>query len=207
MGSEPRRGLLVDWGGVLTTNLFDSFRSFCELEGLELDALATSIRTDGESRALVLALETGELEEDEFERRFAARLGVQAPALIDRLFAAAAPDEPMRAAVRRAREAGIRTGLLSNSWGTRRYPRQLLAELFDAVTISGEVGLRKPSTEIYALAAERIGVPPSECVFVDDLPFNLEPAAELGMATVHHRVAESTIPELEGLLGVTLARG
>jgi epoxide hydrolase-like predicted phosphatase len=207
MGSEPRRGLLVDWGGVLTTNLFDSFRSFCELEGLELDALATSIRTDGESRALVLALETGELEEDEFERRFAARLGVQAPALIDRLFAAAAPDEPMRAAVRRAREAGIRTGLLSNSWGTRRYPRQLLTELFDAVTISGEVGLRKPSTEIYALAAERIGVPPSECVFVDDLPFNLEPAAELGMATVHHRVAESTIPELEGLLGVTLARG
>jgi epoxide hydrolase-like predicted phosphatase len=207
MGSEPRRGLLVDWGGVLTTNLFDSFRSFCELEGLELDALATSIRTDGESRALVLALETGELEEDEFERRFAARLGVQAPALIDRLFAAAAPDEPMRAAVRRAREAGIRTGLLSNSWGTRRYPRQLLAELFDAVTISGEVGLRKPSTEIYALAAERIGVPPSECVFVDDLPFNLEPAAELGMATVHHRVVESTIPELEGLLGVTLARG
>ena len=37
MASENghHRGLLVDYGGVLTTNLFDSFRSFCELEGLE----------------------------------------------------------------------------------------------------------------------------------------------------------------------------
>lgn len=204
MASEPRRGLLVDWGGVLTTNLFDSFRTFCELEGLELTALATSIRTDPDSRALVLALETGQLEESEFERRFAARLGVEAPALIDRLFAASAPDEKMRAAVRRAREGGVRTGLLSNSWGTRRYPRELLRELFDAVTISGEVGLRKPAPEIYVLAARRLGLEPSQCVFVDDLPFNLDPAAELGMATVHHLDSERTLAELESLLGVRL---
>jgi len=39
---------------------------------------------------------------------------------------------------------------------------------------------------------------------VDDLPFNLAPAAELGMATVHHVRAEETIPELERLLGVVL---
>lgn len=204
MASEPRRGLLVDWGGVLTTNLFDSFRTFCELEGLELTALATSIRTDPESRDLVLALETGQLEEAEFEQRFAARLGVEAPALIDRLFAASAPDETMRAAVRRARAAGVRTGLLSNSWGTRRYPRELLSELFDAVTISGEVGLRKPAPEIYVLAAQRVGLEPAQCVFVDDLPFNLDPAAELGMATVHHLEAKRTLAELELLLGVRL---
>jgi epoxide hydrolase-like predicted phosphatase len=204
MTSEPRRGLLVDWGGVLTTNLFDSFRTFCELEGLELTALATSIRTDPESRDLVLALETGQLEEPEFERRFAARLGVQAPALIDRLFAASGPDETMRSAVRRARAAGVRTGLLSNSWGTRRYPRELLSELFDAVTISGEVGLRKPAPEIYVLAAQRVGLEPAQCVFVDDLPFNLEPAAELGMATVHHVSPDETIPQLEELLGFSV---
>ncbi|HZU39492.1 MAG TPA: HAD-IA family hydrolase, partial [Solirubrobacteraceae bacterium] len=128
----------------------------------------------------------------------------QAPALIDRLFAGSAPDEAMRAAVRRARSGGVRTGLLSNSWGTRRYPRELLAELFDAVTISGEVGLRKPAPGIYALAAERLRLEPRQCVFVDDLPFNLEPAAELGMATVHHQQADSTIAELEQLLGVAL---
>jgi epoxide hydrolase-like predicted phosphatase len=106
--------------------------------------------------------------------------------------------------VRRARGAGVRTGLVSNSWGTRRYPRELLAELFDAVVISGEVGLRKPAPEIYRLGAQRVGLEPDACVFVDDLPYNLSPAAELGMATIHHRTAEATAGELERLLGVNL---
>jgi len=104
----------------------------------------------------------------------------------------------------RARAGGIRTGLVSNSWGTRRYPRDLLAELFDAVVISGEVGLRKPHREMYALGAERIGLAPADCVFVDDLGVNLASAAKLGMTTVHHRAADDTIPELERLLGVSL---
>ena len=64
--------------------------------------------------------------------------------------------------------------------------------------------MRKPSPEIYALGAERIGLEPQACVFVDDLPFNLDPAAELGMATVHHQRAEETIAELERLLGLEL---
>ena len=52
--------------------------------------------------------------------------------------------------------------------------------------------MRKPTPEIYELGAERIGLEPSACVFVDDLPFNLAPAAELGMATVHHTSSEQT---------------
>lgn len=207
MGVEPgtpRRGLIVDWGGVMTSNLFDSFGAFCAAEGLEMQALARELRGDPESRRLVVALETGEVKEPEFERVFAARLGVAAPRLIDRLFAASRPDELMQNAVLLARRAGVRTGLLSNSWGTRRYPRSRLAELFDAVTISGEVGLRKPAEEIYALAAREVGLPPADCVFVDDLPVNLDPAARLGMATVHHRQPEQTIAELEELLGVEL---
>ena len=86
--------------------------------------------------------------------------------------------------------AGMRTGLISNSWGTRRYDRALLSRLFDGIVISGEVGIRKPAPEIYKLGADSIGLAPAACVFVDDLPFNLEPAAELGMATVHHVSAD-----------------
>src|SRR5579859_2335715 len=205
MGSDGRyRGLLVDYGGVLTSNLFDSFRAFCEAEGLEPDAISSRFGLDEESRRMLIEFECGRMTEEEFEPQFAATLGVAPAGLIDRLFAGSAPEETMLDAVRRARQAGVRTGLISNSWGTRRYDRAQLAELFDGVVISGEVGIRKPAREMYVMGAERIGMAPTKCVFVDDLPFNLDPAAALGMATVHHTTAAQTIAELEGLLGVTL---
>jgi epoxide hydrolase-like predicted phosphatase len=153
---------------------------------------------------MLYALEEGRLPEEDFEPRFAEVLGVPAEKLIDRLFAGSGPDEPMIAAVAAAKAAGIRTGLISNSWGTRRYDRARLAELFDGVVISGEVGMRKPSPEIYALGAQRIGLPPAACVFVDDLAANLEPARALGMRAVHHVTSEQTIAELEDLLDVPL---
>jgi putative hydrolase of the HAD superfamily len=199
-----REGLLVDYGGVLTTDLFASFRAFCALEGLDPETIGRRFRTDPACRELLIAFETGKLEEVEFERRFAAILGVEEADLIDRLLAGSGPDLEMLAAVRAARAAGVRTGLISNSWGTRRYDRELLDELFDGIVISGEVGMRKPAPDIYTLGAERLGLAPAACVFVDDLPFNLTPAAELGMATVHHRNAEETVAELERLLGVPL---
>ena len=205
MASEAGlRGLLVDYSGVLTTNLFDSFRTFCELEGLAPETLGERFRSDRDFRKLLIGLETGSIGEEEFEPQLAARLGVSAPGLIDRMFAGSTPDKPMVSAVRAARRGGIRTGLISNSWGTRRYDRSQLEELFDGVVISGEVGIRKPAPEMYRLGAERIGLEPEACVFVDDLPFNLDPAAGLGMATVHHVSAEQTIAELERLLGVDL---
>jgi epoxide hydrolase-like predicted phosphatase len=196
--------LLVDYGGVLTSNLFDSFASFCDLEGLEPDTIRRRFREDSACRELLIDLETGKLAEEDFEPQFAAVLGVAPEDLIDRLFAGSSPEEQMLEAVRHARRAGIRTGLVSNSWGTRRYDRDRLRELFDGVVISGEVGLRKPAPEIYAMGARSIGADPRECVFVDDLPFNLEPAAALGMATVHHVDPAQTIDELERLLGVAL---
>jgi putative hydrolase of the HAD superfamily len=198
------KGLLVDYGGVLTSNLFDSFRAFCSAEGLQADEIGRRFREDPSCRSLLVELECGRLPEQEFEPQFAAMLGVPSAGLIDRLFAGSSPDVPMVEAVLRARRAGVRTGLVSNSWGTRRYDRTQLARLFDGIVISGEVGIRKPAPEIYSLGAERIAVDPSECVFVDDLPFNLAPAAELGMRTVHHLDAEQTIDELEPLLGVAL---
>jgi epoxide hydrolase-like predicted phosphatase len=205
--AEARRGLLVDFGGVLTSDLFESFSAFCLAEGIEPNAVRDRFRSDADARALLIALEEGRMDEQEFEPRFATLLEVRtADGLIQRLMAGVEANFEMIDAVRAFRAAGVRTGLVSNSWGTRRYDRELLSELFDGVVISGEVGIRKPAPPIYALGAERIGLPPAECVFVDDLAFNLPPAAELGMATVHHRLASETIPALEGLLGVGVRR-
>ena len=90
------------------------------------------------------------------------------------MFGHARPDDAMVEAVRRARAQGVRTGLISNSMGVGRYDRSTFPELFDGVVISGEVGMHKPQPEIFRLGAERIGVPPEECVFVDDLRENCE---------------------------------
>ena len=199
------RGLLVDFGGVLTSDIFDSFRAFCQAEGIDPETVRDRFRADPGARDLLGELEIGALSEEEFSRRFAPVIGVKAhKGLIDRLFAGMRPDEAMLGAVRRAKAAGVRTGLVSNSWGHGRYDRATFPELFDGVVISGEVGLRKPDPAIYELGARSIELEPRACVFVDDLPGNLKPARELGMATVLHRDAAETIPELEELLGAAL---
>ena len=96
--------------------------------------------------------------------------------------------------------------MISNSWGTRRYDRAQLAELFDGVVISGEVGIRKPAPEIYELGRRADRPCPSACVFVDDLPFNLEPGGRARHGhRPPHRHAEKTIAELERLLGIRLS--
>jgi len=207
-GEEPAperpHALLIDWGGVLTSNLFTSFHAYCVRAGIDPRKLLGRFKVDPQARELLIALETGKLTEDEFELRFAALLEVDADGLIDGLFADVHPDELMVAAVRRARQAGIRTALVSNSWGVHRYPRDMFDELFDGVVISGEEGMRKPTPRMYELGAERAGARARACVFVDDLPFNLTPAQELGMATVHHTDAQSTIAQLERLFGIAL---
>lgn len=203
--SNGHRGLLVDWGGVLTTNLFTSFHEYCVRMEIDPAELGKRFSADPEFRELLISLEKGTLEEIDFEQRFAGLLGVAPDGLIDGLFAGVQPDMAMVEAVRRAHARGIRTALVSNSWGVHRYPHDVLAEIFDGVVISGVEGTRKPARRMYELGAERAGVPVEQCVFVDDLPFNLTPAQELGMATVHHTSAESTIPRLESLLGVPLS--
>jgi HAD superfamily hydrolase (TIGR01509 family) len=99
----------------------------------------------------------------------------------------------------------VRTGLISNSWGEGLpYDKDLLGELFDGIVISGDVGMHKPEPEIFELGAERIGVPPSDCVFVDDLRENCEGAEAVGMTAILHRGADETLPRLKELLGITL---
>jgi len=64
--------------------------------------------------------------------------------------------------------------------------------------------MHKPEPAIYELGAERVGLPPADCVFVDDLRENCEGAEAVGMTAVLHRGAERTLPRLEELLGVQL---
>jgi putative hydrolase of the HAD superfamily len=200
-----RRGLLVDFGGVLTTDIWEGFDEFCRAEGLEEGAVREMFKRDPEALADLRLLETGEITDEEFARRLGPRLGIEnTDGLIGRMFAALRPEERMIGAVRAARRGGVRTGLISNSWGPSIYDPALVGELFDAVVISGEVGLHKPQEEIFLLAAERLGTDPADCVFVDDLRENIEGAEKVGMTAILHRDPEATVARLEELLGVPI---
>jgi putative hydrolase of the HAD superfamily len=197
--------LVVDFGGVLTTSIWPAFAAFCESEGLAPETVRELFRSDAEALRLLRELETGELAEAEFEAGFASLLGLaDAEGLIARMFAALAPDEAMIAAVRAAREGGVKTGLISNSWGLGIYDRAPI-DVFDATVISGEVGLHKPQPAIYRLVCERLDVEPTEAVFVDDLRENCEGAEAVGMTAVLHRETSQTVARLEELLGVALS--
>jgi epoxide hydrolase-like predicted phosphatase len=196
--------VLFDFGGVLTTPVWDSFAAFCRTEGLEPDAVKRLFKADPEALADLRKLETGEMSEYDFERVFGKRLGLADPdGLIDSMFSGMLPEPSMVEAVRQLRRS-LKTGLVSNSWSTAHYDRELLMELFDVSVISAEVHMHKPQPEIYRLAAERLEVDPSACLFVDDLKENCDGAEAVGMTAIRHRTPTETIARLEELTGVTL---
>jgi len=186
--------LLIDWGGVLTTSMLDSFDAFARREGADV---RTAFREDGAARAALVDLETGTIDITTFEARLGRALGVDPHDLANRLTREVRPDQEMLDAVRAFHDQGVPTALVSNSWREEDYD---VDELFDVVVLSGSIGIRKPDPRIYRHAADRLSIPTDRCVFVDDLGGNLKPAKALGMTTIRHTAASSTISQLKRLL-------
>ncbi|MBM4479552.1 HAD-IA family hydrolase [Rhodococcus hoagii] len=108
----------------------------------------------------------------------------------------------MAGVVAAARRDGVRTAILSNDpGGPRAQPlRDLEGAFVDVVVISGDVGTAKPDRRIYELTADRLGLAPSACIFVDDLIGNVRGAVAAGMVGVHHADPESAAEEIAILL-------
>jgi epoxide hydrolase-like predicted phosphatase len=212
------KGVLIDWGGVLTTSLADAIGEWIVADRIDgahyrdvMRDMVMHAYTVGAHAAPgdnpIHALERGEVDVAAFERELAARLVTldgtppAAEGLLTRMFAGFRPVEPMFAMLRAVRAAGMRTCLLSNSWGNE-YPRDGWDEVFDDIVISGEVGMRKPEARIFHLALDRVGLAAEQCVFVDDMEANIVAARALGITGVHHDDTDATLAELEELLGV-----
>jgi len=201
-------GLIVDWGGVLTMPIHAAIGRWLKVTGVDQDHYGTVVRRwveplPGEISP-VHRLERGELAVEDFEHLLSAALAlegstVEARGLVGKMFAdLAIYEDSMTSLVTRARAAGIRTGLLSNSWGNE-YDRTDWHEMFDAVVISGEVGMRKPEPGIFELAVDRMGLPADECVFIDDMAHNIVAAEQAGLVGIVHRTFDETAAELEAL--------
>ncbi|HUY44586.1 MAG TPA: HAD family phosphatase [Streptosporangiaceae bacterium] len=217
------RAVITDWGGVMTNPLPETVRAWIDADAIDYQSYTAVMRAwvagayeagaDGEVNP-IHALERGECTIEDFEQRLATLIvrrdggPVTAAGLLARMFAATAICDPMHDVLRACRDAGLRTALLSNSWGVADYPRHLFPGLFDAVVISAEVGMRKPEERIFRHAADLLGVVPAECVFIDDIEANVLAAEAIGMTGMLHTGPAGTAARLGELLGLpALANG
>jgi putative hydrolase of the HAD superfamily len=216
-GAQPQiRGVIIDWGGVVTNPILDTVDAWLRAEDINRDSYTAVMRAwvsdaygDGADNP-IHALERGECTNEEFERLLAEQLThadgrpVSADGLLTRMFAASALQEAMLDLIRAVRRAGLRTALLSNSWGNGDYPRHLFPELFDVVVISSEVGMRKPEERIFRHTASLLGLEPQECVFIDDVQANVVAGEAIGLVCLRHTEPGPTAAWLADLLGVPL---
>ncbi|MGW0186724.1 HAD family hydrolase [Streptomyces sp. NPDC003362] len=207
MTDDVRSAVLVDFGGVITSSVLRAFTEFGASLGGDPRLPLELLSRDQPSRALLADHECGRIDTEAFERGFAERLrahgaDVSAEGLTARMQAGISIDQDMLALLGDLRAAGHPVALVSNSFGTGTYDGVELAAVVDVIVISGEVGIRKPSRRIYALACERLGVDPGKAVMIDDLRQNLDGAARIGIGGVLHTSAADTRRQLAERFGI-----
>jgi putative hydrolase of the HAD superfamily len=200
----------------MTNPIADSVNAWLEADRIDRASYVAVMRqwvrgayADGPDDNPIHALERGECTNAEFESALAAHLTladgspVNGTGLLARMFAGSAMDEDMLALFRALHARGVPTGLLSNSWGGS-YPHELFGDMFDAVVISAEIGMRKPEPRIFLHAAQLLGLEPAECIFVDDIQANIDAAEQIGFTGVLHDQAAATVQRIAGLLDLVL---
>jgi putative hydrolase of the HAD superfamily len=204
------RAVVTDFGGVLTTPLFEAFARANAGLGIPVDALGDAMKLSA-SRAHeppLFTLERGQLSEREFLADLATSLSevLERPVDLDgygsRLMDALEPNEPLIDYYRALHARGVRLAILTNNvreWQPLWRARLDVDDLFELIVDSGFEGTRKPEPAIYALTLERLGLSGEACAFVDDLEVNLPPARAAGMHAIHFRNAEQAIAELDAL--------
>jgi putative hydrolase of the HAD superfamily len=217
MADGPDRKIttvISDFGGVLTTPLVQSFAAVQDETGIPMEQLGKAMERIAEEKGVhpLYELEKGQVSEVDF----LAKLGdALEPVLGHRpemhrfreiYFEALHPNEPMIELMRELKDGGHRMAMLTNNvreWEPLWRTMLPVDEIFELVVDSAFVGCRKPESEIYELTLERLGgVPPDECLFIDDADVNCEAAAKLGMAAVHYRDNEQAIPEIREASGL-----
>lgn len=200
---------ILDFGGVMTQPVSQMFKAFAAAVGLtsqEGRAVVAAVYGGGPAgEGAIQQLERGDITPEQLgvhlARAIAAVTGrhVAAEGLFEQMWGQLQLDDAMVEGIARLRASGVRTALLSNSWGARNYPFGALEEIFDLLVISGTERLRKPDEAFYQLALERLAVAPGRSVFVDDLAANVTVAVRLGMHGIVHTSAADTLAHLEEL--------
>ena len=219
------KGVLFDSGDTLVRPLGGAwapghrFHEILEARGVR--DLAWRRMDDALSKAQTYLIDNHSLTtEDEEREQFQTyyeivlrELGVEQPdssltlelakASVDELNMEPFPDT--HSVVRGLHQAGLRLGILSDTWPSldRKYRLLGLRDYFDLLVISAQVGLTKPDAKIFMIAIEGMRLPPENILFVDDSPINVRAAIALGLRGVliarNGEPADEDIPWIGGL--------
>ena len=194
------RAVLFDIGGVLATT-----PTTCWQERWEARLGLGAGRIDEALAHVYRAGTTGAVTVDDIARTVAAEISVEhAPAILDDLW-----DEYLGGTNTRllayfaSLRPRYRTGILSNSWvgaREREQARHGFAGHCDVIVYSHEEGMTKPAARFYEVACQRLGVRPSEVLFLDDIGGHVEAARALGMTAVTFIDTAEALVELSRLL-------
>jgi putative hydrolase of the HAD superfamily len=207
------RAVIFDFGGVILSSPFEGFARYERENALPEGLLRRLNATDPDTNALA-RLERNEVDQAGFAELFEAEARAAGHEIDGRAVLALLVGEVrplMVEALRRCHDR-LKTALLTNNFVLTDAPGQPrledamaeLADLFDVVIESSQVGLRKPDPAIYELVCRELGVEPREAVFLDDLGVNLKPARAMGMTTIKVDRPDQALSELEHVVGFPL---
>lgn len=206
------RAALFDFGGVILSSPFEAFARYERRIGIPEGFIRSVNATNPDDNAWA-KLERSEVDLAGFSALFeeeAAALGhrVSGAEVLACLSGEIRP--AMVTAVRRCKEAGLVTAILTNNFvGEDRDPAPgaggehfaHVRDVVDAIIESSRIGVRKPDPEFYRRACEQLDIEPAEAVFLDDLGINLKPAAAMGMTTIKVVDPEAALDALAAAVG------
>ena len=105
--------------------------------------------------------------------------------------------------IQKLKKHGWKIGLLSNASaeGAVRVRANECFKLFDVALFSAEIDFMKPEPEVFLKFADKLGVPITELIFIDDSEHSLSTAEEVGYIPVQFKDNSTLINQLR-LLGI-----
>lgn len=185
------KSIIFDCFGVLASDGWLPYKARYFEDDQELNLQATLLNR---------AVDSGQVSYDDFIQKVATMAGLS-EAVARQQIENNIPDEKLFAYIRELKQ-DYRIGVLSNAgdnWLDEIFTSEQVA-LFDAIALSYEIGVIKPDARTYGTIAERLQAIPSECVFVDDQPRNVDGAQQVGMHAILYSNADQFKQDLSALL-------
>lgn len=202
---RPIHGVIFDYGRVLAWTQNQEPRAAWERRlGLEPGALTRAVHNEHSW----IAAQRGTITIEALWQEVATAFRLtpdDTTALRAAFYAGDVLNAELVACIDRLRVLGLRVGLLSNFSADLRamLAQQDLLRRFDAVAISAEIGVMKPDVTAYRSVLAMLGMAAPTCVFIDDVPANVEAAQAVGIHGIVFEDNPSCLAALARLLGTS----